>query len=77
MQGEIVELPCKLGENFVIKDYGFNRLRVEECRIVGYNFSQFESTIYPVDEFEYPYSPDKVFATKEEAERRLAELKGE
>lgn len=74
-RGELVKLPCKLGENFVIKAYGFNRLRVEQRRIVGYNFSQFESTIYPVDEYENSYSPDKVFFTKEEAEQRLKELK--
>lgn len=74
-KGEWVKLPCKLGENFVIKDYGFNRLRVEQRRIVGYNFSQFESMIYPVDEYENSYSPDKVFPTKEEAEKRLKELK--
>lgn len=72
----LVELPCKLGENFVIKDYGFNRLRVEQRRIVGYNFSQIENMIYPVDEYENSYSPDRVFSTKEQAERRLAELKG-
>lgn len=73
-KGEWVKLPCKLGENYVIKDYGFNRLRVERCRIVGYNFSQFESIIYPVDDYEYPHAPDKVFSTKEEAEQRLKEL---
>lgn len=73
-KGEIVELPCALGENFVIKDYGFNRLKVEQRRIVGYNFSQFDSTIYPVDEYGNWYTPDKVFSTKPQAEARLKEL---
>ena len=73
--GQLVELPCKLGENFVIRDYGFGRLRVEERRIVGYNFSQFDPTIFPVSQYEESFAPDRVFAAKAQAEARLKELK--
>lgn len=72
--GTLVELPCSLGEHFVISDYGFNRFKVEKVKIIGFNFSTYDKTIYPVDEYETYYTPDKVFDAEESAEARLKEL---
>ena len=71
-----VELPCKLGKNFAIKDYGFGRYRVEEVDIIGYNFDPYSPEIFPVDRYEHGYLSKEVFPTREAAEARLKELQG-
>ena len=73
-----VELPCPLGVNFAILDYGLRGLRVERVEIVGYNFSRYDKNyITPVDDFGIGYEPDRIFTDRAAAEARLAELKGE
>ena len=65
---KVIELPCSLGEHFVIQDCGFGRFHVEKALIVGYNFAG-DSTIFPVDSYDNWYLPSRVFDTKEEANR--------
>lgn len=74
--GQLLELPCELGENFVVidYDYGFGRARVESRRIVGYSLYKSKCIIYPVDQYGNLHKPDKVFPTQSQAEARLKEL---
>lgn len=72
--GKVVELPCSLGEHFVIQDYGFGRFYVEKVLIVGYNFNMQDSLAYPVDSYDNWYLPSRVFDTEEEASRARERL---
>lgn len=67
--GKVVELPCSLGEHFVIQDCGFGRFYVEKVLIVGYNFNMQDNLAYPVDSYDNWYLPSRVFDTEEEANR--------
>lgn len=66
-KGEIVELPCKIGDKsyYVATHYGKNGLEYDEVRETKFKYSVFADW------------GNLHFATREEAERRLAELKGE
>ena len=67
--GKVVELPCSLGEHFVIQDCGFGRFNVEKALIVGYNFNMQDSLAYLVDSYDNWYLPSRVFDTEEGANR--------
>lgn len=72
--GKVVELPCSLGEHFVIQDCGFGRFYVEKVLIVGYNFNMQDNLAYPVDSYDNWYLPSRVFDTEEEASRAKERL---
>lgn len=72
--GKVVELPCSLGDHFVIKDYGFGRFHVEKAVIVGYNFLAEDPIIFPVDSYDNWYFPSRVFDTEEEANEAKKKL---
>lgn len=72
--GKVVELPCSLGEHFVIIDYGFGRFQVEKVLIVGYHYFANETAIFPVDSYDNWYLPSRVFDTEEEANEAKKKL---
>lgn len=76
-KGEIVELPCKIGDNgfVIIEDYSISRYKIEEIDVIGFNFCQYDSSIWVVDEYNRSYG--KFFKTKSEAEAWLRKLRGE
>lgn len=65
--GEIVELPCKVGDKtyYIATHYGENGLEYDDVRETKFTYSVYEDW------------GNLHFATREEAERRLAELRGE
>ena len=74
--GTLFELPCKVGDTvWYIKNYGFGRYKVEDMKVAGFNFSQYESTIWVVGTYEEESS--HIYKTKAEAEAKLKELRGE
>lgn len=80
-QGLIVRLPCKVGDEiYYVSDYHY---RIFKGIVRFFSCSKEINTIYA----QYPGEPikfheiadigDKVFFTREEAEKKLKELKGE
>lgn len=74
--GQVVILPCKVGDEvWYIKDYGFGRKRVEKMYVVGFNFSRGNEEVVVIGG--YNEMAREVYATKEAAEAKLKELRGE
>jgi hypothetical protein len=76
--GTLIELPCKVGDTvWYIKNYGFGRYKVEDMRVVGFNFSNYpdEKTIWVVGAYEE--QSRNIYKTKAEAEEKLKELQNE
>ena len=74
--GTLIELPCKVGDTvWYVTSYGYGRYKVEDMRVVGFNFSTYpdEKTIWVVGAYEEQSS----HIYKTEAEAKLKELKDE
>lgn len=70
--GTLIELPCKVGDKFY---------EVFECTQEYYEyeccgFSVVDGRVEVINEVDSRYYADEVFFSKEEAEARLAELRG-
>lgn len=69
--GQLVELPCKVGDTvFVLRNGAGSPLRIEEDKIIGFDILQ--NTIVAHGKYGHAYS--EVFLTKLEVEARLKEL---
>lgn len=71
-EGTLIELPCKVGDKFY---------EVFECTQEYYEyeccgFSVVDGRVEVINEVDSRYYADEVFFSKEEAEARLAELRG-
>mgnify|MGYP003401028003 CR=1 FL=1 len=79
-QGRLIELPCAVGDTvyclaqYVVKGELTNNFFVNEIQISSF---EFDGQLYVYDFDGIDYSLDDIFLTKEEAEAKLKELRGE
>ena len=75
LNGRLVELPCKVGDEvFYIKEWILEKT-VEKMYVDGFNFSEGNKEVVVIGRYgEIAYD---VFPTKEAAEEKLKELRGE
>lgn len=75
-KGEIVDLPCKVGDTVWLLNDPYFVADICEVVIEEIKISRSGTTIFCLYDDEYcEFIADAVFKTKSEAERRLAELK--
>ena len=79
-QGRLIELPCAVGDTvyclaqYAVKGELTNNFFVNEIQISSF---EFDGQLYVYDFDGIDYSLDDIFLTKEEAEAKLKELRGE
>ena len=71
--GWLIKLPCKVGDKFYeVFEYPPDYYEYECC-----GFSVVDGRLEVINEVDSRYYADEVFFSKEEAEARIAELKGQ
>lgn len=74
--GLLVELPCKVGDIvYIIAKQGLDIYSAEKVMIVDFWYSKQDKCLYAIDKDGTLYR--EVYATKQEAEAKLKELRGE
>lgn len=78
--GTLVELPCKVGTTIFWADNYFpESAEVEEIKLTGFGYNWAHKTVFMLDEdgaeiYQYNFGKEAFF-TREEAEKRLEELR--
>ena len=78
--GTLIKLPCKVGDKVYFNTWvGGVNVGIQEHQVIGFNLSVISKRKQSVVSTELPISDfgKTVFLTKEEAEAKLKELKGE
>ena len=74
--GRLLELPCKVGDEvYIVAKQGLDIYAVEKVIVCDLWYSPTDNCLYPMTADECPLS--EIFPTRAEAEKKLAELKGE
>ena len=77
-QGRLIELPCKVGDTvYFVSNIGCGFIGdcIKPCD--GCNYAEYRIEVLNFEILDYGFLGETVFLTKEEAEAKLAELKGE
>ena len=74
--GRMLESPCKVGDEvYIVAKQGLDIYAVEKTVVCDLWFSAGDNCLYPIDKSGVPLRD--MFTTRAEAEKKLAELKGE